>query len=163
MNGLDWTLTAIVLLFAGIGALRGLIAEVLSFVAWISAAVLAWLFYDGVAVWFMEHIAEPLLRQIAAFVAIFVVAFALLSALSFILRRFYFAASLTTGMRGLGALLGAVRGIVVVTVVVLLAGLTRFPQEPQWRASILAPHVESLATDVVQYFPGEVARQFRYQ
>lgn len=163
MNGLDWTLTAIVLLFAGIGALRGLIAEALSFLAWILAAVLAWLFYDGVAVWFMERIAEPLLREIVAAVAIFVVTFALLSVVSFILRRFYFAASLTTGMRSFGALLGAVRGVVVVTVVVLLTGLTRFPQESWWRASLLAPHLESLATDVVQYFPGKVARQFRYQ
>lgn len=163
MNGFDVALLALVLAFAGIGALRGALAEGLAALTWIGSLAIAWFFYDDVSIWFADTLKEPLLRQAGGFVLLFAASFVTLVIISFVLRKFVFVIPLSGGMRAGGALLGAARGVIVVMALVLVAGLMRFPQAPWWRESTLAPHAEWLAQRVVQRLPAEVARHIRYQ
>lgn len=163
MNGFDAAVVAVVLAFAGIGALRGAVGEVLALIAWVAAGVLAWWLHDAVAAVFSERLSDPRLRQWVASASIFAVAFGALSVAGFLLRKFVFVAALTGGARAFGAALGALRGVAVVVALTVLAGLTRFPQASWWRSATLTPPLESLARQAVHALPVEVARHFRYQ
>lgn len=162
MNGLDVAIVSLVLVFAAIGALRGGIAEGLSLLVWTLAAVGAWVFGDLVGTWFEARVGDALLREILAFVVVFAVAFAVLTVIALLLRRFVFVTPLTRGGRIVGGLLGATRGVAVALAIVLLAGLTAFPQTPWWRESSLATIVQPLALKVSALLPTDVARQFGY-
>jgi membrane protein required for colicin V production len=62
----------------------------------------------------------------------------------------------------LGGLVGAARGILIVVVVFLAAGMTSFPQRAWWHESSLSPYFESVAVHVAQYLPRDIARHIRY-
>ena len=163
MNEFDAALLIVLAAFTGIGALRGAVAEGFSWLVWIAAGVLTWLFSDIVADWFAPRVADVLLRDMLASIVTFIGSFLLLSIASWVLRKFVFVLPLTRGLRLLGALLGLVRGAAVVLVLFVLAGLTAFPQQPWWRESSAAPIVQPWAQAAIVRLPAEVARQFSYR
>lgn len=163
MNEFDAAVLMLLAAFAGIGALRGAIAEGFSWLVWILAGVLAWLFSDVVADWFAPRLSDTLLRDTLATIVTFIGLFLLLSVVSWVLRKFVFAVPLTPGLRVFGAVLGLVRGVAVVLVLFMLAGLTAFPQQPWWRESSIAPIVQPWAQAAIARLPAEVARQFSYR
>lgn len=163
MNEFDAALLMLLAAFTGIGALRGALAEGFSWLVWILAGVLTWLFSDVVADAFAPRIGDALLRDMLASIVSFIGLFLILSIASWVLRKFVFAVPLTPGLRAVGALLGLVRGIAVVLVLFVLAGLTAFPQQPWWRESYAAPIVQPWAQAAIVRLPAEVARQFSYR
>jgi membrane protein required for colicin V production len=64
--------------------------------------------------------------------------------------------------RVLGALFGAARGVLMVTALVLLAGLTTLPQQPAWRTALLRSPAEGLALQVRPWLPQDVSQRIRY-
>ena len=52
---------------------------------------------------------------------------------------------LRTFLTLLGMVFGVARGALLVCALVLLAGLTPFPQDPWWQDSVLVPYFEELA------------------
>ena len=66
-----------------------------------------------------------------------------------------------TGLSGtdrmLGLVFGIVRGVAVVGIIVLLAGLTPLPRDPWWNESRLLMHFEQLALWMRGYLPPEIA------
>lgn len=163
MNEFDAALLIVLAAFAGIGALRGAIAEGFSWLVWIAAGVLTWLFSDIVSAWFAPRVADALLRDMLASIVTFIGLFLALSIASWVLRKFVFALPLTPGLRVFGALLGLMRGVAVILVLFVLAGLTAFPQQPWWRESSAAPIVQPWAQAAIARLPAEVARQFSYR
>lgn len=162
MNGFDLAVAIVVLLFGAIGVLRGLTREALSFLGWFVAGVAAWLFGQDAGVYFAERVQDQTARDILGFVVIFFGVFMAMAITSLLLRKLLLAGGLDPVDRVLGALLGMVRGIAIVIIIVMLAGLTPFPRESWWRESQLAPTLESLASRVLEFAPAEVARQFSY-
>ena len=72
-----------------------------------------------------------------------------------------------TGLSGtdrmLGIIFGIGRGAVIVSVLVLLAGLTPVPQDPWWSQSTFIPHFESLALKIQELLPPDIAQQLTYK
>jgi membrane protein required for colicin V production len=62
----------------------------------------------------------------------------------------------------LGLAFGLVRGLLIVLVAVLLAGLTRLPEDRGWRDAMLSQPLEVLALLVRSYLPADLARRIRY-
>ncbi len=163
MNGFDFAILIVVLLFAAIGALRGLTREALSLLGWFAAGMVAWLFGEDAGAYFAERVQDETARHILGFVVLFFGVFAATAIASLLLRKLVLAANLDTVDRVLGGLLGGVRGLAIVIIIVILAGLTSFPREDWWRESRLAPALESLALRALEFAPVEVARQFSYR
>jgi membrane protein required for colicin V production len=161
MNLFDLILVAVVLAFAGMGALRGALREFLSITVWVLALLLAWLFSDSASTWF-KGFTDPILRHMLAFVVLFASVFVVASLASFVLRLLLGVAVPDTKARVAGGLLGAMRGVLMLLIIVSLAGLTSFPQKPWWRGSELVVYFQSMAQSLQKMLPGEVARQFRY-
>jgi len=62
----------------------------------------------------------------------------------------------------LGVIFGTLRGIAVVAMLVLLAGLTALPQDPWWQASVFMPYFERLALWLTGFLPPDIAAEFSY-
>ena len=64
--------------------------------------------------------------------------------------------------RLLGAAFGLVRGVTIVTVGVLLAGLTALPGTPAWRQAMTRAPLEMLAKAVKVGLPYDLAKRSKY-
>jgi membrane protein required for colicin V production len=122
---MDLTVTDIIVLGTiGIsflfGAWRGLVKEALSLACWIAAAVLAGMFNDELAPrlgWISE---TPAVQTVAATVLIFVGTVFAGGLVSNLVSKLTSAVGLKAADRALGALFGVIRGVVVVTLFVML-------------------------------------------
>ena len=161
MNLFDVAILGILLLFAGMGALRGSVRELLSLSVWVLAIGSGWLFADTVGSWF-EVLKDADLRRLLAFLAIVLTMLGALSILAFVLRTLLPRPDPGLANRGVGAVLGAVRGAAVVVVMVLLAGLTSLPKKADWRDAYLVGVFQPAASKILEWLPSSVARQFRY-
>jgi len=157
----DLIILVLLVLYTGIGALRGMLREFLSLAVWIVAIGSGWLFADTVGSWF-EVLQDADLRRLLAFLAIVLTMLGALSILAFVLRTLLPRPDPGLANRGVGAVLGAVRGAAVVVVMVLLAGLTSLPKKADWRDAHLVGVFQPAASKILEWLPSSVARQFRY-
>lgn len=161
MSILDLIILILLVLFTGIGALRGMLRESLSLAVWVLAIGSGWLFADAVSSWF-DMLEDVNLRRLLAFVVIVPAMLAVLTILAFVLRKLLPRPIPGLTDRGVGAVLGAMRGAVVVVVMVLLAGLTSLPKKADWRESYFVGIFQPAAGKILEWLPPSVARQFSY-
>lgn len=163
MNNFDLIILVVMLLFTAIGAWRGLVREVITALTWVLSGLLAWLFAGKLSAIFKGMVDDPALRQLLAFVLIFIAVFALgMVASWFIHKHLPGKRGFRIANRALGGLIGAARGGVIVIAVFLVAGLTSFPQRLWWREASFTPYFERAAVYVAGYMPRDVARHVRY-
>lgn len=161
MSILDLIILILLVLFTGTGALRGMLRESLSLAVWVLAIGSGWLFADAVSSWF-DMLEDVNLRRLLAFVVIVPAMLAVLTILAFVLRKLLPRPIPGLTDRGVGAVLGAMRGAVVVVVMVLLAGLTSLPKKADWRESYFVGIFQPAAGKILEWLPPSVARQFSY-
>lgn len=145
-----------------LGALRGLMREIVSLAGWIAAFVLATAFSGIVAVQMPENLG-PLLSGLLAFLLIFVGVLVLSGIVGLVLSLLVRAAGLGIVDRLLGAAFGIVRGIAIVLLAVLMGGLTPLPHEPFWRQAVLSGPFETVALALRPYLPEGIAQRLKYR
>lgn len=140
----DIIVLAIIALSLLVGLWRGLVKEALSLACWIAAVVLALMFNDEVAVYLDAWIASAGLQRIVAFVMIFVVTVFAGGLVSTVISKLTSAVGLQAADRALGGLFGLLRGLVIVTLAVMLtASFETF--RPWYAESRTAPYLLDLA------------------
>ena len=159
----DLVLLSVLIVFALLGAWRGLVSEVVAILQWVISGVVAWFFAGSLSHLFERFVGEPALRKLLAFILIFIVVFALGVVASWLIRK---SLPAKRGFRianaVLGGAFGATRGALIILIVFLAAGLTTYPQRSWWRHSSLAPFFERSALYVSGYLPDDIARHIRY-
>src|SRR5690606_33754988 len=85
------------------------------------------------------YIENDLLRTAVAYAAVFFVVLLLVGLLNITLGTLIAKTGLTPADHGLGAMFGALRGVLLVLILVTLGGYTTLPEEPWWRDARLAP------------------------
>jgi membrane protein required for colicin V production len=145
-----------------ISTLRGLVKEVLSLVGWIVAFVIANAYSETLAPMIGNVIPGTTTRLIVAFIALFVGVRILVGLLTMTLDAVVKATGLTLADRGLGALFGLARGLVIILAAVLLCGMTTVPQQPFWKNALLSHSAEAAAETVLPFLPDEFARRIRF-
>jgi membrane protein required for colicin V production len=140
---------------------HGLVREIVSLAGWVAAFVLATLFGGHVAGLLPESLG-PLLSAVTGFLLLFsgvlVISTFIRLALSYTVR----AAGFSFADRALGAVFGLIRGLIIVLVLVLLAGLTPLPREPFWRNAVLSGPFETVVLALRSFLPDGLARRLRY-
>ncbi len=135
LNGLDWTMLAVVLVSLVVGLVRGLVFESLSLAGW----VVAWFGAQWAAPLLAPRlpIGEPgtLLNQGAAFALAFVAALVLWALLARLVRMLIHATPLSVIDRLLGAGFGVLRGLVILLVVATVVAMTPAANAAGWKAS----------------------------
>lgn len=146
-NWVDWVLLAVVVVSALISLKRGFLREALSLLIWFAAILLSLMFYKPLAILLQPYIESPSLQQIAAIIGLFVLCLLVGGLLSFLLSQLVALSGLGGTDRLLGMVFGALRGVIVV-VVVLMLGKRMLPleQEVWWQQSQLLPHFLRLET-----------------
>ena len=163
MNAFDGAVLAILAASAAIGVWRGVVGEMLALAAWVAAFFAARAFGGEAAALLAKWLADPALRMAAGYGLVFVgvlVAFALVRVAMSVLVK---AAGLGLLDRLLGGAFGVVRGILVVWVAVLVAGMTPLPKAEWWREAVLAPPLETAVLAARPWLPAELAKRVRFR
>jgi membrane protein required for colicin V production len=163
MNALDYVVLAVLGLSVLISVLRGAAREVMSLVSWVGSALLALHFAPALARLLPASLSNPALRLAAAFIAILLVSLLVFMLVTSALAELVKHSGLSPLDRSLGALFGFLRGVVILVVLTLLAGLTALPNEPAWRGSLFAPPLEALAVCARTFLPRALGERIRYQ
>ncbi len=158
----DYGILAILAFSMIVSAWRGFIREALSLASWAAALVVAVAFADAGADALASFISAPSIRLTVAFGALFLVTLLLGGLLSYLVGRLSDKTGLTGTDRVVGVVFGLVRGIAIVTVIVLLAGLTPVPQDLWWQQSVLLPRFVELAVIIKDLIPAPYDSYFSY-
>lgn len=163
MTIVDYIVLLILAFSVLFGAIRGLVREVLSLAAWVVAFVAANALAPHVARLLPAGMASEEIRLIAGFVGVFVLVLVAMSVLAVMGSKLVKIAGLGGADRALGGVFGLARGLLVVMVLVLLAGLTSLPRQPVWRNALLSRPLETVAGHVQAWLPAELARRITYK
>jgi membrane protein required for colicin V production len=162
MIWVDYVIVGIVGLSAVISLVRGFVREAISLVTWIAAFWIALLFFRDLAVHLEPWIELQSLRLGAAFAILLLLSLLLGGVLGFLMGQLVDKTGLSGTDRMIGVFFGLARGAVLVAILVLLAGLTPFPDDPWWQSSQLIPHFQKLAVWLQSLLPPDIAGKFSY-
>ncbi len=136
MSHLDYIIIAIVLLSSLVGLARGLIREAFSLASWIAAFLFGIWFGPSVATEFSEYLGEEQFGQIVAFLIVLIATLAAASMIRWGLGQLVTRSGLSSTDRILGFAFGAVRGGIVVTIL-LMVSQSMFSDTGWWADSEL--------------------------
>ena len=146
-----------------LGVLRGLTREVIALASWALAFLVASVYGGEAAPLLAQQIPDESWRVLAAFVAVFFVVLIVMNVIALLTSRLVKSAGLGVEDRVLGSLFGLARGLLVVLVLVLLAGLTALPRQTVWKDAMLAAPLEKLAVLIKQWLPQDWAKYIAYR
>ena len=162
MIWIDYILLVIIAVSALLSLWRGFVREALSLASWIVALWVALLFFHDLADWLARWIDTPSISDVVAFTILFVSTVVLGGLVNLLAGQLVAKTGLTATDRALGMVFGIARGVVIVAVLVLLAGLTTLPQDPWWSESVLLRHFQDLALWLRSFLPPDVAGNIHY-
>ncbi|MFI4937052.1 MAG: CvpA family protein [Candidatus Berkiellales bacterium] len=158
----DLIIIGIILLSVLIGVVRGLIKESISLVTWITAIVLAGMFAKEFS-HYITFIKADFIRWLIAFLLIFIGVVFIGAIINFVVGSLIRQTPFSAPDRVLGSLFGLLRGMVLVTILVLLGGLTPLPEEKWWQESYSISQFQGLALWLRDRLPEDIAKGFRFQ
>lgn len=162
MTWADFFLLAIIAISALLSLWRGFVREALSLASWIAALWIAILFFEDLGDWLGRWIDTPSMREVAGFAILFVSTVLLGGLVNYLAGQLVSKTGLTATDRALGIVFGVARGVVIVAVLVLLAGLTTVPQDPWWSESLLLGHFQDMAIWLRGFLPADIAQHIHY-
>jgi membrane protein required for colicin V production len=136
MIWVDIVITGIIIFSALLSLLRGFVREALSLFGWLVSFWLAVTFAGDLAESFLSGISVPSLRVAVAFTIIFVLILVIMTLINKLASQLIKKSGLTGPDRMIGMIFGALRGVLIVSVLVFLAGFTAMPQDAWWQESI---------------------------
>ena len=162
MIWIDYTLIGLILISSVIGLLRGLIREAFSLVLWVVAIWVGLTFSREFSSFLESMIDYPSARIAAAFAALFFITLILGALISYLLSELVKKTGLTGSDRFAGMIFGIARGLVVVAIIIMLAGLTPLPEDSWWKESVLIPPFQALAVWLREHIPSGMAGYVNY-
>lgn len=162
MVWIDYLIIGIIVISAGISIVRGFMKEVLSLISWILAFWVAMMFHSHLSTLLANYISTPSIRLFLAFFTLFAVTLILGALVNHLICQVVEKTGLTGTDRALGVVFGLLRGLAIVTILVLAAGATPMPSDSWWQSSLLIDHFVNLALWVRDMLPSEIAQHINY-
>jgi len=163
MIWIDYAIIGLISISLIIGLFRGLIREAFALVTWGVAFWVGLTFTTPFATLLETSIADPSLRIATAFILLFVLTLIVGAILNKLLSALINKTGLTGTDRMAGLIFGIVRGVFLIIILVMLAGLTPIPESSWWRESELLPHFQSLAVWLKVHIPDGIADYLNFQ
>lgn len=162
MTVFDYAVLGVIGLSVLLSILRGFLRETLSLAGWIAAFFVAKLYTLQLAPLLPQSIPGESLRLLAAFLILFLITLLISSLLAIALAEVFKKIGLGWLDRWLGALFGLARGVLIVSIIVLLAGLTTLPHETFWRNAMFSAPFEALVVSALPWLPEGIAKHINY-
>ncbi|HDN69572.1 MAG: CvpA family protein [Gammaproteobacteria bacterium] len=159
---IDVVILALIALSAILSLFRGFVREAVALATWLVALWVAMAFHEDLAAILSQWISTPSAQKITAFAVLFICVLLLGAIINFLASKLVDKTGLTGTDRLLGIVFGVARGGVIVAILVLLAGLTPFPQDPWWQDSQFIGYFEELAMWMRSYLPDDIADNITY-
>ena len=162
MAWLDIVILGIILLSALISLVRGFVREAFSLAVWVLAFWVSWSFFRDLEVPLQAWIESPTVRVGVAFAALMIATLVAGGLVNFLIIQLVERTGMSGTDRLIGMVFGAARGVLLVAVLVLLAGLTPMPEEDWWLESGLVGYFQELSYWLRDLLPPEFADHFSY-
>jgi membrane protein required for colicin V production len=162
MTWFDYAVIAIVGISILFSIIHGLVREIFSLASWVVAFWVAEIHATDVAPLLPAAIAHPSLRLLVGFLGVFLAVLVTMTLLAMAVSGLIKNAGLGFADRALGAVFGLVRGLVIVMIAVLLAGLTALPRQAAWRHAMMSAPLVTLASLVKVWLPEDLAKHINY-
>jgi membrane protein required for colicin V production len=161
MTWLDYGVIVLLALSIAWGAWRGLVHEVLSLAGWVMAFLAANLLAAPLSETFPANM-RPEFRVVGAFLLVFVGTLVLTTLATALVTKFVRVSVLQSLDRWLGALFGLLRGLVLIVVFAIAAGLTALPTLPVWKESATGYSLGQTVLQLRPWLPPALASRLKY-
>lgn len=161
MTILDYGILGLLAVSALLGMFRGIVREVLSLVGWIVAFLAAkWLAPDMESL--LPSNISATLRTPVAYGLVFLLSLIVMGLVTMLVATVIRTVGLGFADRILGIFFGLGRGLLVIILMVLAAGMTAIPREAFWQQALLTRPLQLIAERVVPWLPEAVSRHIRF-
>ena len=162
MTVFDYAVLAVVGLSILLSMMRGFVREILALAGWVAAFFVANTYTLQLVPLLPQAIPTETLKLLAAFVILFLATLLVTSLLAIALSEVFKKVGLGWLDRWLGAVFGLARGVIIVGVLVLLAGLTSVPQDARWRNAMFSAPLEAMVLSVMPWIPQGISRHIHF-
>ncbi len=162
MTGFDYAVLGITGFSVFISLLRGFVREVLALASWAVAFIVARAYTVELEPLMPADIPTETLRYLAAFIILFLATLLVSSLLSIALSQLLKNLRLGWLNRILGGLFGLLRGVLIVTILVFLAGFTNLPKDSRWQSAMFSSPLEVLVIKLLPWIPQDIAKHVKY-
>ena len=162
MSWLDLVILGVIALSALISLIRGFVKESISLVTWIVAGILAFRYFSPMASLLEPFVESSTVRNVAGFGILFVVTLIIGAVVNFIMSQLVSKTGLSGTDKALGVVFGAARGVLIVTLIVLLAGLTPMPEASWWQDSATVGFFQQIAEWIKGIIPADAVEKFSF-
>ncbi|MCO6504700.1 MAG: CvpA family protein [Snodgrassella sp.] len=156
MTTFDLLALGFIMLTMFVATMRGLVGEVASLFGWIVSFMAAKLFAPQFADIAFVNMQPRVIAVAISFMLIFVVMMIVLRLFRTLITTFLQSMGLNGVNRFLGACFGAIKGVIIVTLAVMICSFTDLPKTPAWRNSATASTFGHIALLAVPYLPSSV-------
>lgn len=162
MNWLDYIIIGVIALSVAISLFRGFVREALALLVWAIAIWIGWTFFRELAEVLEPWIDVPSLRLAVALALLMVATLLIGGSITYLIGELVERTGLSGTDRLLGTVFGMARGVLLVAILVLMAGLTPIPADPWWQESQLVGYFEEIAVWLRDLLPEDVASHFNF-
>lgn len=128
--------------------------------SWLVAGFIAFRYFTPFADLLEPYIESPTIQTGTAFSILFVCTLIIGATVNFMASHMVAKTGLSGTDQSLGVVFGAARGVLIVTMLVLLAGLTPMPDEAWWQESAMIEYFAEIAIWIKDILPQDVAGKF---
>ncbi len=158
MNFVDYLILIIILLSLILGVVRGFVRELIALIFWILAF--------GVAIYFSPWLADKLVNSISqanvrigvCFIGLFIIVLLLGAWFNSAVGKSMNPSGRSTGNRAVGGLFGLLRGILLVSVLILAGRVIHLDENTGWQESKLIPYLSFVSDQVDKLYNLQVTR-----
>ena len=162
MNGFDFALFGVVLLSTLFAFARGVVRELIALATWVVGLVAAFQYAGALSRVFSGLDWNPAAKHALAFALILIAVMIAGAIVARMLSSVIKAIGLGFVDRFLGAVFGLARGIAVLVIFALIAGLTTLPKHDWWQNASLGPVLAEAALALKPYLPREWAQKLDF-
>jgi len=162
MTIFDYAVLGVLAVSILLSVMRGAVRELLSLAGWVVAFMAAKSMAASFAPLLPASIEDASIRMSVAFIAIFLATLLAMGLVAILASAMIKTVGLGFVDRFLGSLFGLVRGLLVVLLMVLVAGLTTLPREPFWQKALLSKPLETAVTMMMPWLPQDLSAHIHY-